>query len=123
MFSLASFHHYMILCIFYNNFYGKNNEQFDLEYFISKNKEKLQKRQCFKLHHRNSKENIFANFFFASGPFSQNFPNQFFSNWYFLNLYTELITGPVFTAKGRIRPFLGYLGHFWPVFGSQRQYS
>ena len=34
----------------------------------------------------------------------------------------ELITGPVFTAKGRIRPFLGYLGRFWPVFGSQRQY-
>ena len=36
--------------------------------------------------------------------------------------YAELITGPVFTAKGRIRPFLGYLGRFWPVFGSQRQY-
>ena len=33
-----------------------------------------------------------------------------------------LITGPVFTAKGRIRPLLGYLGRFWPVFGSQRQY-
>ena len=26
-------------------------------------------------------------------------------------------------AKGRIRPFHGYLGRFWPVFGSQRQYS
>ena len=31
---------------------------------------------------------------------------------------SELITGPVFTAKGRIRPFLGYSGRFWPVFGS-----
>ena len=36
--------------------------------------------------------------------------------------YAELITGPVFTAKGCIRPFLGYLGRFWPVFDSQRQY-
>ena len=36
---------------------------------------------------------------------------------------SELITGPVFTVKGCIRPFLGYLGRFWPVFGSQRQYS
>ena len=35
----------------------------------------------------------------------------------------ELRAGPVFTAKGRIRPFLGNLGRFWPVFGSQRQYS
>ena len=37
--------------------------------------------------------------------------------------YAELITGPVFTEKGRIRPFLGKLGRFWPVFNSQRQYS
>ena len=38
-------------------------------------------------------------------------------------LSPELITGPVFTAKGCIRLLLGYLGRFWPVFGSQKQFS
>ena len=38
-----------------------------------------------------------------------------------ISSFAELQVGPVFTAKGRIRPFLGNLGRFWPVFGSQRQ--
>ena len=71
---------------------------------------------------KGSKKNIYGKFHTSVGGVSEGhltYPIFFI----FFAPNADLITGPVFTAKGCIRPFLGYLGRFCPVFGSQRQYS